>query len=64
MNINWWGYIVLQYDMDYGKMFVFYIRKRFGLEYKNKLMKCWVNIIYPVVICDSTYIIKIMKGLQ
>ena len=30
----------------------------------NNLIKCCVHIIYTIVICDSTYIMKIMKGLQ
>ena len=45
-------------------MLVLYEGKRFELEYKNNLMKYCVYIIYILVICDSTYIMKIMKGLQ
>ena len=45
-------------------MFVLYLGKRIGLEYNNELMKCGVNIIYTIVICDSTCVMKIMKGLQ
>ena len=38
-------------------------REEILLEYNN-LMKCWVYIIYTIVICDTTYIMKIMKGLN
>ena len=41
-------------------MLVLYLGKRIGLEY-NKLMKCCINIIYTIVICDSTWVMKIMK---
>ena len=45
-------------------MLVLYLGKGIGLEYNNKLMKCCVNIIYTIVICDSTCVMKIMKWLQ
>ena len=48
--------------MEYYTVFVLYVRKRFGLEYNNILMKCSVYIIYTVVICDSMCIMKKMKG--
>ena len=48
--------------MDYCTMLVLYLGKRIGLEYYNKLMKCCVNIIHTIVICVSTYVMKIMKG--
>ena len=44
-------------------MLVLNVGKRFMLEYNRKLMKC-VNIMYTIVLCDSTYVLKIMKGLQ
>ena len=50
--------------MDYCTMLVLYLGKRFRLEYNDKLMKCCVNIIYIIVICDSTCVMKILKGLQ
>ena len=45
-------------------MLVLYVGMRFGLKYNNKLMKCCIYIIYTIVVCDSSYLIKIMKGLQ
>ena len=50
--------------MGYFIILILYVGKRFGLEYNNNLMKCCVYIIYAIVICDNTYIMKIMKGLQ
>ena len=44
-------------------MLVLYLGKRIGLGYNNKLMKCCVNIIYTIVIFDSTCVMKIMKGV-
>ena len=44
-------------------MLVLYLGKRIGLGYNNELMKCCVNIIYTIVIFDSTYVMKMMKGL-
>ena len=35
-----------------------------GLVYDNELMKCCVNIIFTIVILDSTCLMKIMTGLQ
>ena len=57
------GIYVLQYTMKYCTILVLYVRKRFGLEYNNNLI-CFVYIIYTIVICDSTYIMKIMKGFN
>ena len=45
-------------------MLVSYLGKRIGLGYNKKLMKCCVNIIYTIVIFDSTGVMKIMHGLQ
>ena len=50
--------------MEYCTIFVLYVEKRFGLEYNNNLMKCCVYIICKIIFWDSTYIMKIMKGLQ
>ena len=51
------GYIVLQYYIVQGWYYI-------GLGYNNKLMKYFVNIIYTIVIFDSTCVMKLMKGLQ
>ena len=50
--------------MKYCTILVLYIGKRFSVEYHNNLMICGVYIIYIIVIRDSTYIIKIMKGVM
>ena len=55
---------MLQYTMEYCTILVLYVGKRFGLEYNNNLMICCVYIIYTIVICDSMYIMIIMKGLH
>ena len=62
MNIKEKGYIILQYTMEYCIILVLFVGKRFGLKYNDNLMKCCVYIIYTIVICDSTYIMKIMRG--
>ena len=50
--------------MECCTILALYVGKKFGQEYNNILMKCCVYIIYNIVICDCTYIMKIMKGLQ
>ena len=45
-------------------MLLLYLGKRIGLGYNDKLMKRYVNIIYTIVIFDSTYVMKVIKELQ
>ena len=54
------GIYCMQYTMEYSAMLVLYVRKRFRLEYNDNMMKCCVYIMYTLVICDITYIMKIM----